>query len=410
VPPLDLNVAAVVAIVVGTYVVIALGQPPFVRFRVDRTGAALIGAILMVAVGRLSLDEAWRAIDHRTIIMLFGMMVLVASLGLARLFRVLARWIVASIGHPVALLVAVVFSTGALSALFVNDTICLVFTPVLIEIARARGQRPLPYLLALATASNIGSVAAITGNPQNMLIGSLSGIPYRSFSAALGPVALFGLAADTAVIAWLFRRDLTRSTVVAAPEPVRPVHRAMMLKGGLIAAGVLVGFLSGLDTALVSACAAAAVLLTRRVKPTKIYQQIDGGLLALFMGLFVVVRGLERAGFDQQLFAWLQPIGVETVWGLSVVTAALSNFVSNVPAVMLFTRLIPHLSDPGQAWLTLAMASTLAGNLTILGSIANLIVVEGAGRHGITIRFLDYLRVGLPVTLISLAFGIWWLS
>jgi Na+/H+ antiporter NhaD/arsenite permease-like protein len=410
VPSLDLNVAAVIAIVVSTYVVLALGQPPFVRFRVDRTGAAVIGAILMVAVGRLSLDEAWQAIDHRTIIMLFGMMVLVASLGLARLFRVLARWIVGSISHPVALLVAVVFSTGALSALFVNDTICLVFTPVLIEIARARGQRPLPYLLALATASNIGSVAAITGNPQNMLIGSLSGIPYRSFTAALAPVALFGLAADTAIIAWLFRRDLTHSSVVTAPEALRPVHRAMILKGGIITAGVLVGFVSGLDPALVSACAAAAVLLTRRVKPAKIYQQVDGGLLALFMGLFVVVRGLERAGIDTQLFAWLQPIGVETVWGLSVVTAALSNLVSNVPAVMLFTRLIPHLPDPRQAWLTLAMASTLAGNLTILGSIANLIVVEGAGRHGVTIKFLDYLRVGLPVTLISLAFGIWWLS
>ena len=241
-PPLDLNVAAVVAIVAGTYVVLALGQPPFVRFRVDRTGAAIIGATLMVAVGGLSLDEAWQAIDHRTIIMLFGMMVLVASLGLARFFRVLARRVVAGVQHPVALLVAVVFSTGLLSALFVNDTICLVFTPVLIEMARARGQRPLPYLLALATASNIGSTAAITGNPQNILIGSLSGIPYRSFTAALAPVAIFGLAVDTAIIAWLFRHDLGHATATPAPEPIRPVHRAMMLKGGLIAAGVVAGF------------------------------------------------------------------------------------------------------------------------------------------------------------------------
>jgi len=230
------------------------------------------------------------------------------------------------------------------------------------------------------------------------------------FSAALVPVALFGLAADTAIIAWLFRRDLAGALAPIAPEPVRPVHRAMMLKGGLIAAGVLAGFVSGLDTALVSACAAAAVLLTRRVKPDKIYQQVDGGLLALFMGLFVVVRGLERAGIDGQLFALLRPIGVETVWGLSVVATVLSNLVSNVPAVMLFTRLVPHLPDPHRAWLTLAMSSTLAGNLTILGSIANLIVVEGAKRHGIQVGFVDYLRVGLPVTVVTLAFGIWWLS
>jgi Na+/H+ antiporter NhaD/arsenite permease-like protein len=281
---------------------------------------------------------------------------------------------------------------------------------VLVEIARARGQRPLPYLLALATASNIGSAAAITGNPQNMLIGSLSRIPYREFSAALVPVSVFGLAADAAIIGFLFKADFTHGAATLSHEPVRPVHRALMWKGGVISAGVLAGFLAGLDTALVAACAAAAVLITRRVKPEKIYQQVDGGLLVLFMGLFVVVRGIELAGLDRELFALMQPIGITTVWGLSVVATVLSNLTSNVPAVMLFTRLVPHLADPRQAWLTLAMASTLAGNLTILGSIANLIVVEGGRRHGVTITFRDYLRVGVPVTVVTLAFGIWWLS
>ncbi len=407
-PHVDLNVAAVVAIFAGTYLVLALGQSPL--FRIDRTGAAQIGAILMVAVGRLSLDEAWHAIDYRTLILLFGMMVLVGSLRLATFFRVLAQRVVTAVREPALLLVVVVFVTGGLSALFVNDTICLVFTPVLIEIARARGQRPLPYLLALATASNIGSTAAITGNPQNMLIGSLSRISYRGFSAALGPVALVGLAVDAALLAWAFRRDLRGSAPPVEPEGVRPVHRALMLKGLLIAGGVLAGFFSGLDTALVSACAAAAVLITRRVKPEKIYRQIDGGLLVLFIGLFVVIRGVEQAGLDSDVFALLRPIGVEGVWGLSIVTAILSNVTSNVPAVMLLSRLVPHLPDPRQAWLVLAMASTLAGNLTVLGSIANLIVIEGARRHGVQVTFLDYLRIGVPVTLVTLAFGIWWLS
>ncbi len=394
----------------GTYVVLALGRPPLLR--IDRTGAAIIGAILMLVAGGLTLDEAYRAIDYRTLVLLFGMMVLVANLRLAGFFRLFARWMAARVARPGVLLVAVVLVTGGLSALFVNDTICLVFTPVLIEVARARGHRPLPYLLALATASNIGSAAAITGNPQNMLIGSLSRIPYVRFSAALLPVALVGLTLDAAIIWFAFRRELSVQTTVSPVTDLglRAPHRALMIKSLIVAGAVLAGFLAGLDTALVAAAAAAALLITRRVKPEKVYAQIDWGLLMLFIGLFVVIRGVEQAGLDQDFFRLLEPIGVRTVWGLSVVAAILSNLTSNVPAVMLFTRLVPTLPDPTRAWLALAMSSTLAGNLTLLGSIANLIVVEGARNHGVEVTFADYLKVGLPLTAATLAFGVWWLA
>jgi Na+/H+ antiporter NhaD/arsenite permease-like protein len=394
-------------IFLATYLVLALGRAPVVR--VDRTGAAIIGAILMIVAGGVPLEEAYRAIDYRTLVLLFGMMVLVANLRLALFFRVLAQAVVRRIASPGWLLVAVVFASGALAALFVNDTICLVFTPVLIEMARARRQRPLPYLIALATASNLGSTAAITGNPQNMLIGSMSGISYTRFSAALGPVALVGLAIDAAVIYAIFRRELTASPEPAAPPVIRSVHRALMAKSLVVTVLVLAGFLAGLEPALVAACGAAILLVTRRVKPERIYVQIDWGLLVLFVGLFIVVHGIERAGLDQGFFALLRPIGVHTVAGLSVVSAVLSNLVSNVPAVMLFTRIVPKLPDPGTAWLALAMSSTVAGNLTLLGSIANLIVAESAARHGETLSFGDYLKVGLPVTVLTLAFGIWWL-
>ncbi len=396
------------AILLGTYIVLAIGQPPLLR--IDRTGAAVIGAILMVTVGGLPLDEAFRAVDYRTLILLFGMMVLIANLQLSLFFTSLARAVVSSIHHPAALLVAVVVASGALSALFVNDTICLVFTPVILEIAAARGHRPLPYLLALATASNIGSVATITGNPQNMLIGSLSGIGYRAFAGALVPVAVAGLAIDAVVLWWLFKGDLHAGPSEFGGRGPRPVHKAMMVKSLAVAAGVVVAFLAGADTALVAASAAAILLVTRRVKPDKVYRRIDWGLLTLFIGLFVVVAGIERVGLDRDFFDLLRPIGVESVWGLSVVAAVLSNLTSNVPAVMLFTRVVPHLPDPQTSWLALAMSSTLAGNLTILGSIANIIVVEGARQRGVVISFRDYLRVGLPVTLATIAFGIWWLS
>jgi Na+/H+ antiporter NhaD/arsenite permease-like protein len=396
-------------IFVLTYAVLAIGNPPG-GFRIDRTGAALIGAILMVAVGGLPLDEAYRAIDYRTIILLFGMMIVIASLRLAGFFRGLVRWITTHVDDPILLLVAVIFTSGILSALFVNDTVCLVFTPILVEIVRARGLSPLPYLLALATSSNIGSVATITGNPQNMLIGSLSQLPYARFTASLGPIALVGLVADVLLIWWVFRRDLVASPSRQPERRPRVVHQALLVKGLIVSVLVLAGFLAGFDPAVVAASGAAVLLITRRVNPEKVYRLVDWDLLTLFIGLFVVVRGIEHAGVAERLFAWLQPIGIDSIAGLSLVAAGLSNLISNVPAVMLFTSVVPRLPDPAESWLALAMSSTLAGNLTILGSIANLIVVERARAMGVRISFVDYLKVGLPITFVTIAFGIWWLS
>jgi Na+/H+ antiporter NhaD/arsenite permease-like protein len=243
-----------------------------------------------------------------------------------------------------------------------------------------------------------------------MLIGSLSGVSFARFAGALGPVALAGLTADALVLWLLFRRELhATSTEAVRLPPIRP-HRALLVKTLVVSAGVLAGFVAGYNSALVAAGGAAALLVTRRVRPRKIYAAIDWDLLMLFIGLFVVVGAGERAGLDRGLFAMLRPLGVETVAGLTATAAILSNAVSNVPAVMLFTRIIPRLPDPDRAWLVLAMASTLAGNLTILGSIANLIVVEGARRRGVNVSFLEYARVGVPVTAITLLIGVWWLS
>ena len=256
------------------------------------------------------------------------------------------------------------FVSGILSALFVNDTICLVFTPVLIELARARGHRPLPYLLALATGANIGSVATITGNPQNMLIASLSQIRYGPFLAALGPVALSVWRSTRSSCRAVPRRSAAGSARIGRAAP-RPIHRVMTIKGLVVTAFVLIAFLLGKDPAIVAAIAAAALLITRRVNPQKIYRQIDWDLLVLFIGLFVVIGGVERVGLAQRLFDLLRPVGLHTIAGLSIVTTIVSNVISNVPAVMLLSRLVPQLPDPHTSWLTLAMSSTLAGNLTL---------------------------------------------
>jgi Na+/H+ antiporter NhaD/arsenite permease-like protein len=183
----------------------------------------------------------------------------------------------------------------------------------------------------------------------------------------------------------------------------------MMIKGLLVTAYVLAAFLLGHDPAIVAAVAAATLLITRRVNPAKIYRKIDWDLLVLFIGLFVVIGGVAQVGLARHLFDLLAPAGLHTVAGLSVVTAIVSNVISNVPAVMLLGRMIPQLPDPQASWLTLAMSSTLAGNLTLVGSIANLIVLEGARRHGVEITFWQYCKVGVPVTVLTLAFGVWWL-
>jgi Na+/H+ antiporter NhaD/arsenite permease-like protein len=419
-----------------TYAVLALGRVPW--FRIDRTGAAIIGAIAMVAAGGLPFDEAVRAIDARTIVLLFGMMVLVAHLRLSGFFSLLAHHVAIHLTHPVALLAAVIWTSGVLSALFVNDTICLVFTPIVIASARQQRRDAVPYLVALATASNIGSVATITGNPQNMLIGTVSGISYASFAGALGPVAVLGLAIDTVLIWAIWRRRLA-----AQPNPVATgdcppatgeraaadgerlvapgdgplttsigivhtptVHRAMLWKTLAVAAGMLAGFLAGFDTALVAACGAAVLLVTRRVKPQRVYRQVDWDLLVLFIGLFVVVEGARHAGLSDRLFALLTPLGIDTVAGLSATAAILSNAISNVPAVMLLAHVVPSLPDARTSWLTLAMASTLAGNLTLVASIANVIVAESARRQGVTLTFREHARIGVPVTVATIAIGV----
>jgi Na+/H+ antiporter NhaD/arsenite permease-like protein len=215
---------------------------------------------------------------------------------------------------------------------------------------------------------------------------------------------------DAGLLVLFFRRDLHGHARRGAPPPRVRVHRPLLVKALSVAAGMFIALLAGAPSAIVAAAGAATLLLTRRVKPERVYRQIDWDLLVLFVGLFVLMEGARQAGLTDDLFTALRPLGIGTVHGLTIVAAVLSNLISNVPAVMLFTHVVPALPDPRRGWLTLAMASTLAGNLTIVGSIANLIVVESARRHGIRISFWEYLKVGVPITIATLAVGIWWLT
>jgi Na+/H+ antiporter NhaD/arsenite permease-like protein len=268
---------------------------------------------------------------------------------------------------------------------------------------------PLPYLLAVATASNIGSVATITGNPQNILIGSYSGVSYRSFLAHLGPVAVVGLFLDWAILRWLFSdAHVEREDSNTQYSGLGSSQRNQWIKPGIIVLGVLAGFLIGFPPPMVAAVGAALLLMTRKTEPRHLYEEVDWGLLVFFVGLFIIVAGAEQVGVTRLLLDVARHWNLQKPAVLTVVTAVFSNLVSNVPAVMLLKSFIPGFEDPHRGWLILSMASTLAGNLTITGSIANIIVVEQA-KTKVQISFRQYLRAGVPVTICTLAFGTIWL-
>ena len=405
----ELRIFAAYAVFLTSYLVFALGKFP--GMKIDRSGAAIIGAVLMFAFRILRPEDSLHFIDFPTLVLLFSMMLIVAYLHQAGFFDWITHLIVSRL-KPHHLLPTVIFTSGILSAFFVNDIICLAMVPLVLAATRRLGVKPLPYLLAVATASNIGSVATITGNPQNILIGSFSRMRYVEFMYHLGPVALVGLFIDWGVIHFVRAQWGGAPVAAAALDPVSPVDPSRLVKPAIVIVGVLAGFLAGFSPALVAALGAATMLITRTRNPHEVYEEVDWGLLVFFVGLFLIVGGAERAGITAHLLDFAHYGNLHNAAVFTVVVTVLSNTVSNVPAVMLVKSVVPGFQDPHTGWLVLAMASTLAGNLTITGSVANIIVVEQARKEA-RISFWEYFRVGLPVTISTLLLGfvwLWWIG
>lgn len=392
-------------IVILIYAAIAVGEVP--RLRMNRATIALVGAAVLVAIGAISEEEAFAAVDLGTIFLLGAMMVVNVNLRLAGFFRFVGGRALRIARTPRALLAMVILSAGLLSALFLNDPICLMLTPLVIDITARLGRNPIPYLVGLATAANVGSVATITGNPQNLIIGQSSGIPYLTFLAYLGPVALIGLVICWIVIVLVYPAEFSGSLPTVALPPPR-TYTPLLGRVMLIVTGLMFAFLAGVPI-VTAACVAAALLLISRIHPHKLLA-LDWDLLAFFAGLFVVTGAIESSGLSEQLFAWFSPILESGIAAFSIVTGVLSNIISNVPAVLLLRPEIAAFADPQQTWLALAMSSTLAGNFTLLGSAATLIVAEVARVQGAELTFRAYLRAGVPITILTMLAGIVWLS
>jgi len=401
-------VTAGLIIFAATYLLIAVQRLPFIRL--NRPTASLLGAVAMVLFGVLTLEQAYAAVDFDVLVFLLGLMLIVGYLEVGKFFEWAAEWVLERALTPPLLLLAVVVGAGLLSALFVNDTVCLVVTPVLLAALDRLRVRPQPYLIALAMGANVGSVALVTGNPQNMLVGIWSGASFGRFLWHMLPVAVGGLIITYGYLRWTFRRQL------AAPFPSRlePVvidpDRPLVAKGLAMFVVAVIGWLMGGSLPLVAiACGALMVAIAHR-DPAYAVERVDWDLLLLFSSLFVVMRGLEATGavawIDEQALG-LARGGSDALTGVVVsgVMVVLSNLISNVPAVMLWRNVVPQLPDPELMWRIVAMSSTFAGNLLLIGSVANLIVAERAEAKGVKLGFGEYARVGVPVTLLTIAWG-----
>jgi Na+/H+ antiporter NhaD/arsenite permease-like protein len=397
-------VTAALAVFTLTYLTVAAGRVPFLSL--DRPAAALLGAVLMVATGVLSPAEAGAAVNGDTIGLLLGMMVLSAYLAEAGFFRAASLAVLRSVRTPRTLLWAVVLSAGVLSALLVNDTVCLMVTPLVLRVVDDAELPPLPYLLALAFGANAGSVATLTGNPQNMIVGTLSGISYARFAGALVLPALASLVVVAAILQVVFRRELPRRTLRPPVAPDGAVNATLLAKALGAMGFALVGFLAGFPLAPTALLAAALLMAVAGRAPREALARVDWPLLLFFAGLFVVVAGVGRAGIAARLHELIAPAlgagAVEQTLVFGLFSVAASQIVSNVPFVILAGEWIPHLAEPRLAWLATALAATLAGNLTVLGSVANLIVLEIAGSRA-GIGFWRFFRIGAVVTAATLA-------
>jgi Na+/H+ antiporter NhaD/arsenite permease-like protein len=397
-----------VAIVIfcGTYLLISGRQLKILPL--NRPAAALLGTVLMVAFGVLTPEQAYRAVDYDTLVLLLGMMVISAYLSLAGFFDWAADWVLHRAKSPQSLLFYLIATSGVLSALLVNDIICLMLAPLVIAVM-VRGKLPLPpFLLALAMSANLGSVATLVGNPQNMIIGHLSRIPFLRFSASLVPVALAGLAIQYVVLRVGFRKVLRETRIHHPESPPREMDSWLLILSFGVLGLVFVGFVAGLNLAWTSLAGGALLMVLARRDTHQVLKLVDRHLLLFFAALFIVVEGLGRTGLPDQIYQKAQRLFGHSVasqaWNLAWFSAMGSNVFSNVPYVLVAGKWVNNFAQPELMWKVMALATSFAGNLTIIGSVANIIVVESARRHT-EVGFWDYAKFGIPVTVLTTVAG-----
>ncbi len=390
-----------------TYVLIASRRLSILP--IGRPAGALFGATLMVAAGALTPEQSYRSIDHNTILLLFSMMILSIYLERAGFFILTARKIGKICNTPWKMLISVVLSSGFLSAFLMNDTICIFMTPIVVSICRTYGLPFGPFLIALATSANIGSAASLVGNPQNMIIGSLSSFNFGRFILFAAPPALLGLLINIVLLRLIYRKEIP-SAFASMPDPDDNGNGNGKMRLALATVlCVISGFFAGWHLAYTSLAGVMFLIIADREEPSEIFARIDWSILVFFCCLFIVVQGLNLTGIVEKAWtaseSWLRFSRPAGLFFFTALMTAGSNIVSNVPMVMLTGPLIGNLGPAEAGWVLLAFITTVAGNLTLIGSVANIIVAEGAKKY-YTLNFFEYLRFGLISTITVLTAGV----
>jgi Na+/H+ antiporter NhaD/arsenite permease-like protein len=388
-----------------TYLVIASRQLHWIGL--DRPAGAIVGATAMVLVGGLPMDRAIAAIDMHVVILLFGVLLIAAYLAEARFFKFTAYHVLVRARSARSLLFGLTFVVGGLSALLLNDTVCVLLTPLVVSVVVEARLPAMPYLLALASAANVGGLVSFSGNPQNMIVGAaaqdtIGFLPYLVFTL---PAGIACLAANAAIIAWLFRKELPTEPLAQLSPPKPALDTPLAIKG-LVALGAFAVLAAcGVSLAGAAMIAASGLMVIARTPPKKAFALVDWQLLVFFAGLFIVVAGVAHAGVLDDIFGYVAPLVARgDIWGdlaFLAFVVVISNLVSNVPLVLVAVAWVPQMPDPAWGFVMLAVGSTVAGNLTLFGSVANIIVMEGAGPRG-EIGFLRFLRYGSVITLVDL--------
>jgi Na+/H+ antiporter NhaD/arsenite permease-like protein len=400
---------AILAIFAVTYAGIAMGHVP--GLKLNRVGIALLGAIAMMIFGGIGTAEVVSYINWPTIFLLFGFFVLSAQLRLSGFYDQVAKGISARLGHPARFLLVLMLATGGLSAFLNHDIICYVFAPIVGAALLQRKLNPVPFLIALAIASNIGAAATLIGNPQDMMIGQVAHLNFGHYTLWCAVPVVIAMAAAYGII-WLLSWKKLQSAWSVPSElnaPSHPFNRPHTIKGLIILGVVIVLFFTPLPKEVVALAAAGIHLASTKFRTDDLLKLVDWPILVLFMGLFVVTGAFQSTGCGDQVVQWLERGGfhLNAPAILALTTAGLSNLINNSAAVMLLLKVI-NLSQPAAAYI-LALANSFGGSLLIIGSVSNIIVVQQARALGIKISFGDFARLGIPVTLAALAGLLLWI-
>jgi Na+/H+ antiporter NhaD/arsenite permease-like protein len=398
-----------IAIFCLAYFGIALGKIP--GLIVDRVGVALLGAIAMVVFGVVTIEGAVESINLPTILLLYSLMIISAQLRLGGFYTWIALKIVPYYTHPRLFLLITMLVSALLSALLANDIVCFAFTPILALSLIEAGLNPLPFLIGLAVSSNIGSAATIIGNPQNMLIGQTGHLGFAKFFFWCSPPSLLALFASYLIILWIYRQKIygQEKKIVEREQSRQPFNKWQTSKGIFAILILIALFFSSIPREFSAIGIAGVLLCSRKMKTRDIMGLVDWHLITLFCALFVIIHGVSQSGYLDTVINRLSNLGINlhNLAILNGISAISSNLFSNVPATMLLISFLDPLEHA--QWYTLAVSSTFAGNLFLLGSIANLIVVEQAANFDIKITFSQHATVGIPVTIVSLLILLAWL-